>query len=383
MRAIDERRALAGRVVGRGGNGRNHGVMLRHALASFYPGGARGGGARAAAQRGRAGAAAGAPAAGSGRHQLRDLPARRADRHRADRGQPRRQRLDHRQLRTHRRAARRRRAPAAGPLHRRLEADRVHPRRYDARAGRRRFTRSIDGTTAKSEGSVAGQPIQKTDAIDARALLLLPTNFFGPYEALAARLKTAAPGSTIPAYLVPPAVDRDHRRRVVGGTDPDDRPPGQRAAHAHRAGAARRTPRRRALDRRRGPDDPVQRAAAGARGRARGHRRGLVAQRHHLAAERRSRSTSPATASRSPGRCRGRCRPARRGCRRSCWSAAAARPIATSLVVGIPIFGQIADALADCRLHRRALRQARRRPERRPRRSRQRSRTTPTMCAPR
>jgi pimeloyl-ACP methyl ester carboxylesterase len=61
----------------------------------------------------------------------------------------------------------------------------------------------VDGTTAKSDGSAAGQPIQKTDVIDPRALLLLPTNFFGPYEALAARLKTAAAGSTIPAYLVP------------------------------------------------------------------------------------------------------------------------------------------------------------------------------------
>jgi pimeloyl-ACP methyl ester carboxylesterase len=61
----------------------------------------------------------------------------------------------------------------------------------------------VDGTTAKSDGSAAGQPIQKTDVVDPRALLLLPTNFFGPYEALAARLKTAAAGSTIPAYLVP------------------------------------------------------------------------------------------------------------------------------------------------------------------------------------
>jgi pimeloyl-ACP methyl ester carboxylesterase len=61
----------------------------------------------------------------------------------------------------------------------------------------------VEGTTAKSDGTVAGQPAQKTDTIDPAALLLLPTNFFGPYEAVAARLKTAAVGSDIPIYLVP------------------------------------------------------------------------------------------------------------------------------------------------------------------------------------
>ncbi len=60
----------------------------------------------------------------------------------------------------------------------------------------------VEGTTAKSVG---GQPTPKTDTIDPNALLLLPTGFFGPYEALAARLKTAAAGSEIPVYLVPQA----------------------------------------------------------------------------------------------------------------------------------------------------------------------------------
>jgi pimeloyl-ACP methyl ester carboxylesterase len=61
----------------------------------------------------------------------------------------------------------------------------------------------IDGTAAKSDITVAGQPQQKTDTVDPNALLLLPNTFFAPYEALAARLKTAAPGTEIPVYMVP------------------------------------------------------------------------------------------------------------------------------------------------------------------------------------
>jgi pimeloyl-ACP methyl ester carboxylesterase len=61
----------------------------------------------------------------------------------------------------------------------------------------------VDGTTAKSDLVVAGQTQQKTDTIDPNAVLLLPNSFFGPYEALAARLKTAASGSEIPVYLLP------------------------------------------------------------------------------------------------------------------------------------------------------------------------------------
>jgi pimeloyl-ACP methyl ester carboxylesterase len=60
----------------------------------------------------------------------------------------------------------------------------------------------IDGTSAKNDVTAAGQTTQKIDTIDSNALLLLPTNFFGPYEALAARLKTAPAGSEIPVYLV-------------------------------------------------------------------------------------------------------------------------------------------------------------------------------------
>ena len=58
-------------------------------------------------------------------------------------------------------------------------------------------------TTAKSEISIDGNPTQKSDTIAADALIILPNSFFGPYEALAARLRTAAPGATIPVYAVP------------------------------------------------------------------------------------------------------------------------------------------------------------------------------------
>jgi len=61
----------------------------------------------------------------------------------------------------------------------------------------------VDGTTAKSDLVVAGQATGKTDTVDPDALLLLPTGFFSPYEALAAHLRTAAAGSEMPVYLVP------------------------------------------------------------------------------------------------------------------------------------------------------------------------------------
>ncbi len=61
----------------------------------------------------------------------------------------------------------------------------------------------VEGTTAKSDITVAGQTTQKTDTIDPAALLVLSNSFFGPYEAVAARLKTAAAGSEFPVYLEP------------------------------------------------------------------------------------------------------------------------------------------------------------------------------------
>ncbi len=63
----------------------------------------------------------------------------------------------------------------------------------------------VEGTTARSDVVTAGQTTEKTDTIDASALLILSNSFFGPYEALAARLKTAEAGSDIPVYLAPQA----------------------------------------------------------------------------------------------------------------------------------------------------------------------------------
>jgi uncharacterized protein len=64
----------------------------------------------------------------------------------------------------------------------------------------------VEGTTAKSDVTANGQTTQKTDAIDANALLLLATNFFGPYEAVAARVKSAPAGTELPTYAEGPMV---------------------------------------------------------------------------------------------------------------------------------------------------------------------------------
>jgi pimeloyl-ACP methyl ester carboxylesterase len=59
---------------------------------------------------------------------------------------------------------------------------------------------TITGTAAKSEMTAAGTPpAEKSDEIDPSALLL-PNPFVAPYLALAARLQTAAAGSTISVY---------------------------------------------------------------------------------------------------------------------------------------------------------------------------------------
>jgi pimeloyl-ACP methyl ester carboxylesterase len=75
----------------------------------------------------------------------------------------------------------------------------------DGTAGGRLHTvrTTVEGATAKSDGIAAGQTIQKIDPIDPNALLVLPNGFFGPYEALAARTRSAAPGTEVPMYGVP------------------------------------------------------------------------------------------------------------------------------------------------------------------------------------
>jgi len=61
----------------------------------------------------------------------------------------------------------------------------------------------VSGTTAQTEFTSNGQPAQKSDAVDPNAVLIVPTSVFAPYEALAQRLKTAAPGAEIPVYNAP------------------------------------------------------------------------------------------------------------------------------------------------------------------------------------
>ena len=61
---------------------------------------------------------------------------------------------------------------------------------------------SVDQTTAMSDITVNGQSTQKSDAVDGN-VVLLPNMFFGPYEAMAERLKTASAGSSIPVYAAP------------------------------------------------------------------------------------------------------------------------------------------------------------------------------------
>lgn len=61
----------------------------------------------------------------------------------------------------------------------------------------------FEGTQARSDVETGGQATQKTDTIDANAVAVLPNTFFGPFEAVAARLRNTAAGSDIPVYGVP------------------------------------------------------------------------------------------------------------------------------------------------------------------------------------
>src|SRR6266508_2090459 len=61
----------------------------------------------------------------------------------------------------------------------------------------------VEGAIAKSDGIAGGQPIQRSDAVDPGVLLLLPNSFFGPFEALAARLRATPAGTDIPAFGAP------------------------------------------------------------------------------------------------------------------------------------------------------------------------------------
>ena len=61
---------------------------------------------------------------------------------------------------------------------------------------------SFGGTTAVNEVTQNGLTNSKTDQISARTIVL-PNNFYAGYEALAARLAGAAPGTVLTVYVVP------------------------------------------------------------------------------------------------------------------------------------------------------------------------------------
>ncbi|HEY0873805.1 MAG TPA: alpha/beta fold hydrolase [Vicinamibacterales bacterium] len=63
---------------------------------------------------------------------------------------------------------------------------------------------SFGMTTAINEITQGGTTNSKTDQISARTVVL-PNNFFAAYEALAARLATAAAGTELPVYVAPQA----------------------------------------------------------------------------------------------------------------------------------------------------------------------------------
>ena len=64
-----------------------------------------------------------------------------------------------------------------------------------------KMSTTVTGTTATSELIANGTPTQKVDMIDETAVVLLAGSIFAPYEAVAARLNAAAPGTTLPVYV--------------------------------------------------------------------------------------------------------------------------------------------------------------------------------------
>ena len=68
-------------------------------------------------------------------------------------------------------------------------------------------------TTAVSEITEAGVTSSKTDQVSARTIIL-PNGFFGAYEALAARLVPATPGTELPIYVAPHAEVKAHVKLI-------------------------------------------------------------------------------------------------------------------------------------------------------------------------
>ena len=97
---------------------------------------------------------------------------------------------------------------------------------------------TVSGTTATSEVTSNGQSSQKTDAIGADAVLI-PSPFWGPFEALAMRLQAAASGSRIAAYAAPVAA---FDVTVGNSTSEEIQTPGQ-LVKARRTAITMATPR--------------------------------------------------------------------------------------------------------------------------------------------
>jgi pimeloyl-ACP methyl ester carboxylesterase len=60
---------------------------------------------------------------------------------------------------------------------------------------------TVTGTTATTQFTQAGQSGEKTDTIAADAVLL-PSPFWGPFEALSLRVRSAAPGTSVSGYVL-------------------------------------------------------------------------------------------------------------------------------------------------------------------------------------
>ena len=236
-------------------------------------------------------------AVADGHVEFRRLSARRPDRHGRARRGARRRRMDGFEHRTNRRADRAGDPESADSVRRRLEGARADARRDRARAGARpphqHHGNDRDDPTRPTPVRPPTGPTPSTADV-----VLLPNPFFAAYEAIAARLKTAAPGTTIPAYQGGPNPHLHPGRRFRDREDSDRRAADRGAAHARDAfsdGTAGARGRRLG---RRGRSAPArQRPGTVDRIRPRRHRIGLDPARRHLPRRRRTGERFPPTAS--------------------------------------------------------------------------------------
>jgi pimeloyl-ACP methyl ester carboxylesterase len=94
----------------------------------------------------------------------------------------------------------------------------------------------VTGETAHSTITQGGQSGERTDTIGADAVLL-PSPFFGPFEALSQRLKSAEAGSTIAAYMLQTAI-----RIEVGASSDETIQTASQLIHARRTSIKILTP---------------------------------------------------------------------------------------------------------------------------------------------